>query len=230
MKAMLKLTKRLQMVADFLEPCTCFADIGTDHAYLPVWMLQNAKANFAIAADINPNPLQNARKTLTQYGFSEQIELRLSDGLHNIEAWEVQAVVVAGMGGNQIADMICDTPWLKNEHIQLVLQPMTHFEDVRRALRKNGFSILREETVAEGDRIYLALSARYSGAESILPDWWDFAGTLPNHPSKTDLIFLGKVMSRLQKRASALSESDAAESERLFKIIKEIQHACATDF
>lgn len=227
---MLKLTKRLQLVADFLEPCMCFADIGTDHAYLPVWMLQNSKANFAIAADINPNPLQNARNTLAQYGFSEQIELRLSDGLQNIEAWEVQAVAVAGMGGNQIADMICDTPWLQNESIQLVLQPMTHFEDVRHALRQNGFSILREETVAEGDRVYLVLSARYSGAEKALPDWWDFAGTLPLHPSETDLIFLGKVVSRLQKRALALSESNAAESERLFKIIKEIKYACATDF
>ncbi len=190
----------------------------------------HAKANFAIAADINPNPLKNARNTLAQYGFSEQIELRLSAGLRDIAPWEVQAVVVAGMGGNQIADMISGTPWLQNEAIQLVLQPMTHFEDVRRALRENGFSVLREETAAEGDRIYLAISARYSGAENNLPEWRDFAGTLPEHPSKTDLLFLKKVVSRLQKRAAALAESDTAESSRLFEIIKEIKHACGTDF
>lgn len=228
-KSMLKLTERLQLVADFLDPCECFADIGTDHAYLPVWMLQNGKARYAIAADINPNPLKNARNTLAQYGFAEQIELRLSDGLQNISPWEVGAIVVAGMGGNQIADMISDTPWLKNAEIQLVLQPMTHFEDVRRALRENGFTVLREETAAEGERVYLAISARYSGEIREYPEWYDYAGTLPQNPTETNLLFLKKVLARLQKRASALQETDVTESERLFKIIKEIKNACRAD-
>lgn len=228
-KSMLKLTERLQLVADFLEPCECFADIGTDHAYLPVWMLQNGKARYAIAADINPNPLKNARNTLAQYGFAEQIELRLSDGLQNIVPWEVGAVVVAGMGGNQIADMVADTRWLQDEKIQLVLQPMTHFEDVRRALRENGFSVLREETVAEGERVYLVLSARYSGESRAYPEWYDYAGTLPQNPTKTNVLFLQKVLARLQKRASALQETEPTESERLFKIIKEIKNASRAD-
>lgn len=228
-KSMLKLTERLQLVADFLDPCECFADIGTDHAYLPVWMLQNGKARYAVAADINPNPLKNARNTLAQYGFAEQIELRLSDGLQNIAPWEVGAVAVAGMGGNQIADMISGTPWLQDEIIQLVLQPMTHFEDVRRALRENGFCVLREETVAEGERVYLALSARYSGEIREYPEWYDYAGTLPQNPTETNLLFLKKVLARLQKRASALQETDVTESERLFKIIKEIKNACRAD-
>lgn len=228
-KSMLKLTERLQLVADFLDPCECFADIGTDHAYLPVWMLQNGKARYAIAADINPNPLKNARNTLAQYGFAEQIELRLSDGLQNIEPWEVGAIAVAGMGGNQIADMISDTPWLQNAEIQLVLQPMTHFEDVRRALRENGFSVLREETAAEGERVYLAISARYSGEIREYPEWYDYAGTLPQNPTETNLLFLKKVLARLQKRADALQASNTEESERLFKITKEIKNACRAD-
>lgn len=228
-KSMLKLTERLQLVADFLDPCECFADIGTDHAYLPVWMLQNGKARYAIAADINPNPLKNARKTLAQYGFAEQIELRLSDGLQNIAPWEVGAIAVAGMGGNQIADMISGTPWLQNAEIQLVLQPMTHFEDVRRALRENGFCVLREETVAEGERVYLALSARYSGEIREYPEWYDYAGTLPQNPTETNLLFLKKVLARLQKRADALQSSNTEESEKLFKIIKEIKNACRAD-
>lgn len=228
-KNMLKLTERLQLVADCLEPCECFADIGTDHAYLPVWMLQNGKARFAIAADINPNPLKNARNTLAQYGFAEQIELRLSDGLQNIDAWEVGAIAVAGMGGNQIADMIVSTPWLQSEDIQLVLQPMTHFEDVRRALRENGFSVLREETAAEGERVYLVLSARYSGEVKTYPEWYDYAGTLPQNPTETNVLFLKKVTARLQKRAEALQTTDAEESKRLFRMKKEIQNACRAD-
>lgn len=228
-KSMLKLTERLQLVADLLDPCECFADIGTDHAYLPVWILQNGKARYAVAADINPNPLKNARNTLAQYGFAEQIELRLSDGLQNIAPWEVQAVAVAGMGGNQIADMITGTPWLQDEKIQLVLQPMTHFEDVRRALRENGFSVLCEETVAEGERVYLVLSARYSGERKMLPDWADYAGLLPQNLTKTNILFLQKVLARLQKRANALKTAEPQESERLSEIIKEIQNACRAD-
>lgn len=226
---MLKLTERLQLAADFLAPCECFADIGTDHAYLPVWVLQNGKARYAIAADINPNPLKNARNTLVKYGFAEQIELRLSDGLKNIAPWEVQAISIAGMGGNQIANMIADTAWLQNENIQIVLQPMTHFEDVRRALRENGFSIQCEDTTAEGERVYLVIAARYSGEMHDFPDWYDYAGTLPQNPTETNLLFLKKVTAGLQKRANALQMTDAEESRRLLQIVKEINNACQAD-
>lgn len=221
---MIKLTSRLQLVADCVSPCVCIADIGTDHAYLPAWCLLNGKANYAIAADINPNPLHNARKTLAEYGLVEQIELRLSDGLQNIAPDEAQEIVVAGMGGNQIADMIRNTPWLQDESKHLILQPMTHFEDVRRALLENGFRIEEEHTTAEGERLYLVISARFCGVKREYPRWYAFAGELPHGKAKTDLQFLDKITARLKKRADALQTKEPAESERLFAIIKEIEN------
>ncbi len=220
----MKLTNRLQLVADCVAPCVCIADIGTDHAYLPAWCLLNGKAHYAIAADINPNPLQNARKTLAEYGLVEQIELRLSDGLQNIAPDEAQEIVVAGMGGNQIADIIRNTSWLQDESKHLILQPMTHFEDVRQALLENGFRIEAERTAAEGEHLYLVISARFSGEKREYPRWYAFAGELPHGKAKTDLQFLDKIVSRLKKRADALQTKEPAESERLFAIIKEIEN------
>lgn len=226
---MLNLTNRLQLVADCVNPCVCLADIGTDHAYLPAWCLLNGKAQFAVAADINPNPLANARTTIGEYGLEERIELRLSDGLQSISADEVQEIVVAGMGGNQIADMIENTAWLQDETKHLILQPMTHFEDVRKALSKNGFQIESERTTAEGERLYLVLSARFCGKKCEYPAWYFYAGELLHGKSETDRLFLEKILARLKKRATALSEKDAQESEQLFSIVKEIEHARRAD-
>lgn len=219
---MLNLTNRLKLVADCVRPCICMADIGTDHAYLPAWCLLNGKSQFAIAADINPKPLQNARQTLGTYGLEDRIELRLSDGLQNISADEVQEIVVAGMGGNQIADMIANTPWLQDSKKHLVLQPMTHFEDVRKALLENGFEILSEQTTKEGERLYLVICAQYDGEKRDFPAWYLYAGALVHGKTETDRLFLEKVLSRLVKRAVALREKEPAESERLFGILKEI--------
>ena len=223
---MLTLTNRLQMVADCVQPCVCLADIGTDHAYLPAWCLLNGKAQFAIAADINPKPLANARQTLGTYRLEERIELRLSDGLQNISADEAQEIVVAGMGGNQIADMIETTAWLQDDAKHLILQPMTHFEDVRKALLENGFQIEAEHTAAEGERLYLVISARYCGEKHEVPEWYLYAGELVYGTTDTDRQFLQKILARLKKRADALKEKDTAESDRLFTIIKEIENEC----
>ena len=116
--------------AELITPCKKLADIGTDHAYIPVYALQNDLAETVVASDINEGPLNNAAKTVKQYGFEDRVVLRLSDGLENIEETEADAVVIAGMGGELIAKIISDAPWLKNNK-QIIMQPMTHFEDLR---------------------------------------------------------------------------------------------------
>lgn len=127
---MINLTPRLLKTAELITPCKKLADIGTDHAYIPVYALQNALAETVVASDINEGPLNNAAKTVKQYGFEDRVVLRLSDGLENIEETEADAVVIAGMGGELIAKIIGDAPWLKNNK-QIIMQPMTHFEDLR---------------------------------------------------------------------------------------------------
>ena len=136
---MIKLTNRLKAVAELVTPCDAFADIGTDHAYLPAWLIQNGVVRRAVAADIHKKPLENAQKTISLYGLESQIELRLSDGFAKILPEEAGEIAVAGMGGEQIAAMIEHTPWLKSGDKHLILQPMTHYEDVRRRFVKTAF-------------------------------------------------------------------------------------------
>ena len=155
--------------------------------------------------------------------------MRLSDGLQNIAADEAQEIVIAGMGGNQIADMIANTAWLQDNAKHLILQPMTHFEDVRKSLLENGFQIETEQTAAEGERLYLVISARFCGETRIYPEWYFYAGELVRGKTQTDSLFLEKILTRLKKRATALCEKDAAESARLFAVIKEIEHERRAD-
>ena len=103
---MIKLTPRLDAVAGMVNNCDTFLDVGTDHAYLPAYIVENKISKRAIASDINPNPLMNAQKTLDEYSLADKITLRLSAGFENIEPYEAQEIAVAGMGGIMIADMI----------------------------------------------------------------------------------------------------------------------------
>lgn len=205
-------------------PCDAFSDIGTDHAYLPAWLIQNGVVRRAVAADIHKKPLENAQKTISLYGLENQIELRLSDGFAKILPEEAVEIAVAGMGGEQIAAMIENTPWLKTGDKHLILQPMTHYEDVRRALCENGFEILSEKTAAEGERVYLVISARYTGAAEAKPEWYYYAGKLTDDPTGTNDLLLQKILKRLKKRAVSVAPSDPETAEHLESIIKEIEN------
>ena len=95
----IRLSPRLQMVADFVPPCACAADIGTDHGYLPVWLLQNGVVQTAIAADIHVGPLANARKSAAAYDLEERVRFVQADGLQFPDAQAADVITIAGMGG-----------------------------------------------------------------------------------------------------------------------------------
>lgn len=216
---MIKLTPRLDAVAGMVNNCDTFLDVGTDHAYLSAYIVKNKIANRAIASDINPNPLMNAQKTLDEYSLADKITLRLSAGFENIEPYEAQEIAVAGMGGIMIADMINATEWLRDEKIHLILQPMTHFEDVWRALFDNGFLIEAEKTVCEDKRVYLIISARYSGVKTEHKLYEYYVGDLPKSDNETDKLFVGKVLKSLYNKYNGTKD------EKILELIRSIENA-----
>ncbi len=216
---MIKLTPRLKAVADLICECDCFLDVGTDHAYLPAYIIENRISKKAIASDINPNPLKNAEKTLEEYGLTQKIELRLSAGFENIIPFSAQEIAIAGMGGIMISDMINATSWLKDERVHLVLQPMTHFENVRRALFENGFEIDKECTVAEDKRVYVVMSARYTAAKREHEPYEEYVGTLAFSKNESDILFVKKVLDALYKKYNG------THSEETLEIIRSIENA-----
>lgn len=164
----MELTARLQSVADQVPQGAVFADIGTDHAYLPVWLLLNGRIHHAIAADLREGPLNRARETADQYGVGSQVSFRLCNGLADISEDEVDTIAIAGMGGETIASILEAAPWTKNGKL-LLLQPMTSFPDLRLWLQQNGYRIERETIAKEGRRVYSCLTVRAGHMEPLTP-------------------------------------------------------------
>lgn len=217
---MIKLTERLQCIAELVEKCDCFLDIGTDHAYLPAYLIENGVAKRAIASDINPNPLKNAEKTLEAENLSEKIELRLSDGFENINPDEATEIAVAGMGGIMIAEMLEKTPWLRDEKYRLILQPMTHFYDVRKALNENGFEIITEKAVEEGKRVYLVICARFTGKTAQKDEGWYYFGSLISSENEADKKYIKKVVTSLKKKFNGSGDKSAEAALRSYENAK----------
>ncbi len=210
---MIQLSPRLQMVAGLVRGNQVLTDIGTDHAYLPAYLLQIGKIPSAIAADVRQGPLGNARETVEKYGLEDKITLVLSDGFSNLHPEDSKEFVLAGMGGNLMEDLLAAAPWLQAEGIHLVLQPQSHQEDLRNYLYRNGFSILQEQLCKEGSRLYLAMDAEYTGTPSDASPLACYLGTLADsdHPLKAE--YFQKVLDRLGKRLNGLLTMDHTEEE-----------------
>lgn len=164
----LTLTPRLRAIADQVPDGCRFADIGTDHAYLPVWLLLQGRIEEAIAADLREGPLSRARETAEKWGVARHVSCRLCDGLSSVAPGEVDTVAIAGMGGETIAAILAAAPWTR-EGTQLLLQPMTSFHDLRRWLFENGYNIEREHIVREGKRLYTIMTVRGGEMEPLSP-------------------------------------------------------------
>ena len=163
---MITLDKRLSAVAALVRQGSRLADIGTDHAYLPVYLVQAGVCPSAIASDIGEGPLEAARRTVTENGLTSEIALRLGDGLSTVTDQEVDDVAIAGMGGETIAAILEAAPWVQNAGIRLILQPMTRAEDLRRWLLTNGFTVLEEHLIRDKHHLYPVLAAEYVSLRS----------------------------------------------------------------
>lgn len=163
-----ELSKRLMSAVRFVRG-GFLADVGTDHAHLPVYLYQLGKIKGAVAADINEGPLARARANIAAYGASEGIQTVLSDGLQKLENHHPDDIVIFGMGGELIIRIIDDAKWVKNPDIRLILQPMTKQEEVRTYLMKNGFFIVDEALSEDDGKIYQTICATYAPDASYRP-------------------------------------------------------------
>lgn len=164
------LDPRLAKCAAFVRDGVRVADIGTDHGYLPIALLQRGRAISAVAADINKDPLESAVKNAAKYGVSDRMRFVLSDGLRGLSAEDADDIVIAGMGGELILRIVSDAHWLRSKDKHLVLQPMTTAAQLRAGLSALGFEIHREEPVYDGKKIYSVLSVVYTGVCRAGPD------------------------------------------------------------
>ena len=207
------LSKRLKAIAGLVPKGTRVADVGTDHAYLPIYLVGEKIAASAIATDINEGPLETARKNITQKK-AEKIELRLCDGLNKVSKNEVDTVIIAGMGGDNIIHIIGEAPWLKEKGKTLVLQPMSSADDLRRYLVKNGFETEKEVAVADSGKIYSVMLVKHTG-KTAEPDLFEsFVGKVYLEKTEEAKAYLKAVFSSLSKREKGIKNIKERKEER----------------
>lgn len=211
----IKLDSRLMAAANLVRNGSTVADIGTDHAYLIAYLLQEGKIEKAIAADLRKGPLENAEKTLLDCGMLDKVTLKLSDGLDEISEGECEDIVIAGMGGILIKEILERTPWIFNEKIHIIAQPMTHAEVLRKFFVENGFKINRETAATDGKRHYCIISASYNGEKAEAENWYTYIGELANNKDDISLMYINKIITALEKKLNAIKNAGAEDADNI---------------
>lgn len=167
---MVKISERLTMAASLVSDGCVLADVGTDHGYVPIYLLQQKRIPRAIAMDINRGPLERAKEHSRLYGLEEYIDLRLSDGVKALKPGEADSILIAGMGGGLVMHILEDGKEVCHRAKELILQPQSELERVREFLRENGYRILAEEMVLEEEKFYPMMKVCYTGELSTEED------------------------------------------------------------
>lgn len=195
----LNLKGRLSLCAQYVRRGSRLADIGTDHAYLPIALCASGRTPCALACDINPLPLATAAKNIAAHGLSGRVATRLSDGLKEVRPDEADDIVIAGMGGELIAAILADCPWIRDPDKNLILQPMTRHDALIRWLYANGFGIVEQGAVLDSKKYYTVLRARYDGVQRACDAYAAHVGIL-TPDSEAARGFLLKTLHQLKKQ------------------------------
>ena len=205
---------RLRSVADFVRQGAYVADIGSDHAYLPLWLALSGRAVGAVASDVVEGPVARAAANVAAYGAEDKVKVILADGLAGVKGLPVTDVVIAGMGGELIASIISAADWIFEKKYRLILQPMTHSEILRRELLSWGFLIIDEVLTesSDGKRIYTTLCAEYNG-ENTLEQWSAGELLLGKKNIERGGELFERLCARLEKQYSYIKDSKSGAGE-----------------
>lgn len=214
----LELSPRLRLLAGWVRPGARIADVGTDHAYLPVWLTLHGRVASAIASDLREGPLARARETGRTYG-TEGVDFRLCGGLSGVRPDEADTVIIAGMGGENIAAILSAAPWTADGAHTLLLQPQTRAEDLRLFLSTHGYRITREALVWDRGILYPCMEAG-AGQESLTLGQLYGGAKLLRDPLGEQYI-IGRII-RLQSAVAGLNRAGGPENQEKADALREI--------
>lgn len=204
----MKISDRLQHIANMIPKCTCLADIGTDHGYIPIFCILNGVCKKAIASDINKGPVEAANKNIKRYEITGGIDTRVGPGLSTLAPGEADVIVIAGMGGNLIADIIEEDMLVAEKADVLILQPVQYPEVLRKYLHKKGFKIIDEDLVCDGEKYYQIIKAS--------------KGEDPGYKSEAS-YYIGKIL--IDKGGALLKEYLEHKITKLNIILKSLEES-----
>ena len=204
------LSHRLSTILKLAGGSNILADIGTDHAFLPIECCIAGLCNRAIACDINKGPLKTAAANIKAAGLCDRIETRLGDGLAPLNLNEADCIVISGMGGGRIWNILLDEPDKARYAKRIILQPQHDLEELRKNLHCNGYDITDEKLVAEDERFYVILVVSYSGDVKTWADEEYFYGKYLMG-SEHFLQYLSYHKDKIARYIKSVSDSEARQ-------------------
>lgn len=237
----LKLTPRMQKVAAFVPQGAKVADIGCDHAYVSIYLCRERDCRRVIAMDVRPGPLEHARQNIHKAGLEDRITLRLSDGLEMLTRGEVDTVVMAGMGGPLMMELLTRRQELLVDISVLVLQPQSDIAAVRKFLFSIGFVIVEEAMVWDKGKPYFVMRCEHSTQTELSknnreeagngrrPDWTETEFQYGRHLLDAKDAGLYQYLIRQEQQLRQLREKLAGASgdkarERLLEIATQLEY------
>lgn len=199
------MTPRLLAIAQSVPQGKSVADIGTDHAYIPIYLCQKEKAERALAMDVRKGPLFRAEANIRRYQLDSRIETRLSDGLSALCEGEADTVVIAGMGGLLIAELLQRAPVRAKTY---VLQPMTAVAELRMWLHSHGFCIVDERLAQEGEKLYSILVVTHGNMTIAKPVYAYVGEKLLEKKEPLTPVLVAKLMKKYTEAREGLLRSD----------------------
>lgn len=216
-----KLTPRLQTIAKQISPHSIIADIGTDHAYLPVYLITTGKIQKAIASDIRQGPLDSARRTADKYQVSDKLSFRLGSGLHTVSGKECNTIVIAGMGGENIRDILKAALWTQEGKHTLYLQPMSMIQELRYYLLNHSYQIEEEYVCRENNRQYIIIKCLGFGSNCInYTPFWQCILTPALLKAEGSKIYLEREQKRIKKILMGVQQSGHADDDQYVMLQK----------
>ena len=221
------LSPRLRLCCGFIYPGDRVADVGTDHGYLGIWLLQQGIASHVIASDIGEGPLSAAVANAKKYGYTDKMTFCLSDGVQNIPH-DFDTLVCAGMGAETMISILSNGPWLRSKQYRLILQCQTKTHLLRRFLSENGWRITEESVVRDGRFLYTAMEVEWHPGYTLTPGQWFFPPALLENPAECVPEYFQRTVNTLRKivdgrgenaepeLVEALSQLDALGTELTF--------------
>ena len=198
---------RLKLIADKVPECGVFADIGTDHAYLPIYLIKNNICTHAIASDVKPGPIRVANRNIMSHRLESKVETRMGSGLDTLMLGEADTIVIAGMGGTLLAQLLDEGKDKAQRAKNLVLQPMNDLDIVRQWLYNNGFNIYDEQMIDEGEKIYTVICAVFENA---------------NHEVREEFYYhVGERL--IEKKDSLLNKYCKMKIRQLERVLKQLE-------
>ncbi|MCR5546485.1 MAG: class I SAM-dependent methyltransferase [Lachnospiraceae bacterium] len=228
---MTTLSKRMMALADQVSACAVFADIGTDHGFLPIYLVQQNRIQKAIAMDVKEGPLSRAKEHVQKEGLEDKIELRLSDGLEKLEPGEANAIMISGMGGPLMERILSKGQSVATEVEELILQPQSEIKEFRQFLVRRGYKFLSEDIVLEEGKYYFIMKVAHlsylRNGEGFVPteeEEFTYGGLLIQQKNPTLYEYLSREKSMWEETYHHLLDQEESEniSERMEEIKEKI--------